>query len=114
MNLGEKIKQLRETNNLSKEKFAKECELSINKINCFENGSEEPTIEEVKKISQVLGVTLDELLDNNIKYIIYKKESNVEKLAGLKLTIIKTIFYLFAWSLIIFFFLFMIIDGTSS
>ncbi len=65
----ERLKELREKNNMSQEELAKLTELPKSKIIAFEEGSEEPTLSIIAKIAQALDVSIDHLCK-------YDKENN--------------------------------------
>ncbi len=66
MNLGAKLKLLRTQTGLTQEAFAEVLHVSRSAIAKWESNSGIPEISNLKQISQVLNVSLDELLDNNI------------------------------------------------
>lgn len=105
MNLGENILKLRKEFNLSQEQLAEKVGVSRQTISNWELGETMPNPEQLKILSKTLNVSIDELLDNDIKLILEKKISNTEKLAGVVLKILKII----GITLIIFF----IIDFIS-
>ena len=53
--------------------------------------SSTPDLKEAKELSNIFNVSLDELVNNDIKNILVEKTSNTEKLAGLILRLIKFI-----------------------
>lgn len=66
MNFGAKLKLLRTQKGLTQEAFAEELNVSRSAIAKWESNNGIPEISNLKQISQVLNVSLDELLDNNI------------------------------------------------
>ena len=66
MNFGAKLKLLRTQKGLTQEAFAEELNVSRSAIAKWESNKGIPEISNLKQISQVLNVSLDELLDNNI------------------------------------------------
>ena len=58
-------------------------------ISKWELGETSPDIKEAKTLAQIFHVTLDELVDNDIKKITKERKSNTEKLATLILLISK-------------------------
>lgn len=67
MTLGEKIKKVRKEKGLQQKAVALEIGLDQSNYNKIENGRREPSVEVLQKLSVVLGVTVDDLLnpDNN-------------------------------------------------
>ena len=61
MNIGEKIKTLRENNNISIEELAEKINDSIENILKYENNELEPTLDKKLVLSIALGVTLSDL-----------------------------------------------------
>ena len=89
MELGKQIYELRKKANLSQEQLAEKVGVSRQTISKWELGETAPDIKQAQVLSQVFGVSLDELTGNDTKEVIYKKVSNTEKLAGLIIKIIK-------------------------
>ena len=67
MTLGEKIKIGRKKNNLSKEDFAGILNISLDTVDSIENDEFIPEINKLKEISNVLEISLDYLLKDNVK-----------------------------------------------
>uniref|UniRef100_UPI0040570837 helix-turn-helix domain-containing protein n=1 Tax=Agathobacter sp. TaxID=2021311 RepID=UPI0040570837 len=65
MNLGAKLKLLRTQKGVTQEAFAEELQVSRSAIAKWESNNGFPEISNLKQISQVLNVSLDELLDDN-------------------------------------------------
>lgn len=72
MNIGQKIKTLRENNNISIEELAKKINDSVENLLKYENNELEPTLDKKLALSIVLGVTLSDL-----SYSIEQKVANV-------------------------------------
>ena len=89
MELGKQIYELRKKANLSQEQLAEKVGVSRQTISKWELGETAPDIKQAQVLSQVFGVSLDELTENDTKEVIYEKVSNTEKLAGLIIKIIK-------------------------
>ena len=89
MELGKQIYELRKKANLSQEQLAEKVDVSRQTISKWELGETAPDIKQAQVLSQVFGVSLDELTGNDTKEVIYKKVSNTEKLAGLIIKVIK-------------------------
>ena len=88
MSLGEKILKLRKKQGLSQEELGDKVKVTRQTISNWELGETSPNPEQLKLLSKELQVSIDELLDNDIKDIMVKKVSNTEKLSikSLKLT----------------------------
>lgn len=65
MSLGEKIKELRNKFSLSQEQLAEKLNVSRQAITKWEGNVGLPDTENLKSISELFGVTIDYLLDNN-------------------------------------------------
>lgn len=91
MELGKKLAFLRKKNGLSQERLAEMLEVSRQTISKWELGDTAPDIIQSKKISKIFNVSLDELLDNDIREILESKISNTEKLAKMIIRILKII-----------------------
>ena len=89
MELGKQIYELRRKANLSQEQLAEKVGVSRQTISKWELGETAPDIKQAQVLSQVFGVSLDELTGNDTKEVIYEKVSNTEKLAGLIIIVIK-------------------------
>ena len=81
MNLGKKIAELRKKNNLSQEELAEKVGVARQTISKWEIGDTTPDINQVKIISKIFNISIDELVDNDINNVIVEKVSNTEKLA---------------------------------
>lgn len=66
MTLGDKIKLLRTKKGMTQEAFAEKLSVSRSAIAKWESNNGIPEISNLKQISQVLNVSLDELLDDKI------------------------------------------------
>ena len=89
MTLGQKIFELRKKNNLSQEQLWEKIDVTRQTISNWELDETSPNPDQLKKLSKVLNVSIDELLDNDIKNIVEEKISNTEKLAGIIIKILK-------------------------
>ena len=65
LNLGQKIIDLRQENNLSRKDLAIELGVSYSSLSKYETNERQPDYEILKKLSTYFGVTIDSLLDNN-------------------------------------------------
>ena len=91
MNLGKKIAELRKNNNLSQEELAEKVGVARQTISKWEMGDTTPDINQVKAISKIFNISIDELVDNDINNVIVEKVSNTEKLAGITIKILKVL-----------------------
>lgn len=91
MEIGKKIMELRKKNGLSQEELAEKVGVARQTISKWELGETAPDLKQSKELSKIFNVSLDELIDNDIKNILVEKTSNTEKLAGLILKLIRVI-----------------------
>lgn len=91
MDIGNKILELRKKNNLSQEQLAEKMKVARQTISKWELGETSPDIKQAKELSKIFNVSLDELVDNDIKDLVIEKVSNTEKLAGIIIKILKII-----------------------
>lgn len=77
MNIGNKILQLRKKNGLSQEQLGEKVSVTRQTISNWELESTTPNPEQLKLLSGVLNVSVDELLGNNFKSVL---EENVNKI----------------------------------
>ena len=107
--LGEKILALRKKHGLSQEKLGEQIGVTRQTISNWELNETSPNPEQLKLLSRSLNISIDELLDSDVKDVIINKVSNTEKLAGIIIKILKVIgilliayFVLMALAVIIF------------
>lgn len=116
MEIGNKIMELRKKNNFSQEDLAEKVGVTRQTISKWELGETAPDLKQAKVLSQVFKVSLDELVDNDIKNIIIEKTTNTEKLAGMIINILKalgTFFLIYLIIMIIIFIIFSFVDKQS-
>lgn len=101
MSLGDKILELRKKKGLSQEQLGEKVNVTRQTISNWELGETTPNPEQLKLLSNTLGISIDELLDNNVNNILVEKISNTEKLAGILIKILKFIGIAFVVFLII-------------
>ena len=89
MELGEKILELRKKMNFSQEELAEKVNVTRQTISKLELGETCPDIKQAKELSKIFGVSLDELVGNDISEVVVEKVSNTEKLAGLILRVLR-------------------------
>lgn len=79
MKLGEKLLSLRKKKGLTQEELAEKIDVTRQTISNWELNETSPNPEQLKKLSKELNVSIDELLDNDIKDILVEKVSSTEK-----------------------------------
>lgn len=117
MKLGDNIQKLRKNLKLSQEQLAEKIDVTRQTISNWELGETSPNPEQLKLLSKALNVSIDELLNNDVKSVIIDKVSNTEKLAGIIIKILKVIGILFVTYFIICIlaiFLFSVIKDSST
>lgn len=91
MNLGENIYRLRTEKNMSQGDLADALDVSRQSVSKWENNSAVPELEKLKKMSQLFGLTIDELVGNEtaptpqpvIQYVPEKRVMPGHKIAGI-------------------------------
>ena len=101
MGLGNKILNLRKNLNLSQEQLAERLNVTRQTISKWELEETTPDIKQAKKLSEIFKVSLDELLDTDIRDTVVEKVSNTEKLTNMVVKIVKVIGIAFLAMLII-------------
>lgn len=91
MDLGKKILELRKKNKLSQEQLAEKLDVTRQTISNWELNETTPDINQAKEISKIFNISLDDLVDNDVKNIVVEKISNTERLAGILINILKFI-----------------------
>ncbi|MBR3660882.1 MAG: helix-turn-helix transcriptional regulator [Bacilli bacterium] len=91
MEIGKKIMELRKKKGLSQEQLADKVGVARQTISKWELGETSPDLKQAKELSEIFNISLDELVDNDIKEILVEKTSNTEKLAGIILKLMKFI-----------------------
>ena len=91
MALGENIYNLRKKNNLSQEQLGEQINVTRQTISNWELNETSPNTEQLKLLSKTFNISIDELLDNDIKTVLVEKISNTEKLAGILIKILKAV-----------------------
>ena len=119
MGLGNKILTLRKKENITQEELAEKLNVTRQTISKRELEETAPDIKQAKELAHIFKVSLDELVDNDVKDLLIEKVSNTEKLAGMIIKIMKVggiiLFTLFIIDIIIFlsFAVWNIIDKNS-
>lgn len=101
MSLGKNILNLRKVNGLSQEQLGEKINVTRQTISNWELDETTPNPDQLKLLSKVLKVSIDELLNNDINDILVEKVSNTEKLAGMGIKAIKFIGIVFVILLLI-------------
>lgn len=100
--LGNKLINLRKQNKMTQEQVADKLEVTRQTISNWELNQTKPDIEQLKSISYLYKLSIDELLDNDVKELLTEKISNVEKLTGLVYKIMIGLLILLGISIIVF------------
>ena len=58
------LTELKKKKNISQEELAKALDISQGAVSAYETGRWEPSITTIKKMSSILGCTVDELLED--------------------------------------------------
>ena len=83
MALGENIQKYRLINNLSQDNLAKMLEIKRTEVSLWEKNAAEPTLEQLRRLREILGVTADELLgETPAEAMTTNKESMTSVCAG--------------------------------
>lgn len=106
--LGENIYNLRKEKNITQEQLAEMINVSRQTISNWELGETSPNPEQLKLLSNVFNISVDEMINNDIKNVLVERVSNTEKLAGIIIKILKFIGIAFLVMLIIDFVAFII------
>ncbi len=91
MSLGEKILQLRKQKGFSQEQLGELVNVTRQTISNWELGDTAPNPEQLKTLSKIFQISIDELLDNETETVLMQKVSNTEKLAGIIIKILKVV-----------------------
>ena len=89
MNIGNTISELRKKNHLTQEDLAEKLNVTRQTISKWECNETSPSLEDASKLAKIFKVSLDELTNN--PGILEQKMSNVERLAGIIIKILKVI-----------------------
>ena len=101
MEIGKTITDLRKNNKLSQQDLAEKLGVTRQTISKWELGQTYPSINQAKELSKIFNISLDELVNNDIKNLLVEKTSNTEKLAGIIINILKVIGILFVIFIVI-------------
>ena len=89
MNIGSKISELRKKNNMTQEELAEKLNITRQTISKWELNETTPNLEDAHHLAKILKVSLNELVGS--ENILEEKMSNVERLAGIIIKILKVI-----------------------
>jgi len=78
MDIGLKIKKLREKKNLTQEQLALEIGVSKNTILAYESHNKHPKIEILERLSQLFGVHISDFFIDESRQVTEAKEPNIE------------------------------------
>lgn len=70
MEIGKKITDLRKNNKLSQEDLAEKLGVTKQTISKWELGQTYPSINQAKELSKIFNISLDELVNNDIKNLL--------------------------------------------
>lgn len=70
MEIGKKITNLRKNNKLSQEDLAEKLGVTRQTISKWELGQTYPSINQAKELSKIFNISLDELVNNDIKNLL--------------------------------------------
>ena len=90
MKLGDNIFKLRKESKLSQEQLAEKINVTRQTISNWELGETSPNPEQLKLLSKVLNVSIDELLNNDIKEVLVEKVNNNVVLAEITIKILNS------------------------
>ena len=96
MKFNEKLQELRKKKGLSQEQLGEQVNVTRQTISNWELNETSPNTEQLKLLSKAFNISIDELLDNDIKTILVEKVSNTEKLAEIVNKILKIAGIVFA------------------
>lgn len=74
--IGEHIRRMRKSKNISQEKLAEYTDLSVTHISHIETASTKASLSSILKIANALDCTADDILYDNLKYakVLFEKE----------------------------------------
>ena len=102
MKLGEKILKYRKNKGLSQEELGEKVDVTRQTISNWELGETQPNPEQLKKLSKELGVSIDELLDNDVKDVLVERVTNTENTTKVVLTILKVLLVMIGLGIVLF------------
>ena len=102
MNFGEKLKKLRKENGLTQEQLAEKLYVTRTAVSKWETGNGYPAIDSLKMISELFGISIDELIsdgDVENKRLLEKRISGRFYAAAVVCLSLSTLFSLLAYFL---------------
>ena len=102
MNFGEKLKKLRKDNGLTQEQLAEKLYVTRTAVSKWETGNGYPAIDSLKMISELFGISIDELIsdgDVENKRLLEKRISGRFYAAAVVCLSLSTLFSLLAYFL---------------
>ena len=93
--LGKRIKELREKRGYTQQQLAEKVDVTRQTISNWELGETSPNPDQLKLLSKALNISIDELLNNDIKQVLVEKVNNTEKLAEIIIKILKVLGIIF-------------------
>ena len=91
MRLGEKVLKLRKKFNISQEQLGEQVGVTRQTISNWELGETSPNPEQLKLLSKALNISIDELLENDIKSVEKDEVNKIESESNKFLKVSKTI-----------------------
>lgn len=101
MEIGKRIYEFRKKIGLSQMQLADELNVTRQTISNWELGQTTPDINQAKALANIFNVSLDELVENDVKDVIVKKLINTEKMTNKIMEILKCfIIVIICWTFI--------------
>ena len=72
--IGERVRQLRKSRGITQDELANHLSVSRQAVSRWETGSSVPSIEILLKLSELYGITINEILEADITNIKYQKD----------------------------------------
>ena len=91
--LGNNILELRKKKGLSQEELSEKVGVTRQTISNWELNETQPNPEQLKLLSKTLNVSVDELIDNDIKNVLIEKANRTEANSNQALKIVKLILW---------------------
>jgi len=95
MNFGEKLINLRKDKKMTQEEVADKLNVTRQTVSNWELNQTKPDVEQLKGLSKLYKISVDDLIDNDVKEVLVEKISNTEKLSGLVYKVLKALVILF-------------------
>ena len=102
MEIGKNILNLRKKKGLSQEELGEKIGVTRQTISNWELGITNPNPDQLKEISKEFNISIDELLDNDIRDVLVEKVSNIKKQSNTILMLVKILLLMLVVGLIIF------------